>query len=252
MRNGQEAVDLAMTRLGKNNYTQTYLRSEFFNGYSDCSSMPWKCYEKAYGIYIGSWTGEQVSIGRLLFKRSKAVSYAKLTAEEMAQLQPGDLLFYGDDTADHVEMYIGNGQQIGHGYGVGPRISDTLSYAHSSGFYQARRYVDDDVKVSTNSSKQQETTTKPQHTTAKGASGIADRYDAGIAGQYTVAVDDFLNLRLSANTSSDCNIICKMYPGESVMCYGYYTTVDGIDWYYVVYNGIIGFCSSQYLERRLY
>lgn len=249
MSNGQKAVDLAMTRLGKNNYTQSYLRTEFFSGYSDCSSMPWKCYEKAYGIYIGSWTGEQVGKGRLLFKRSRSLPYAKVTAEEMSQLLPGDLLFYGDGSADHVEMYIGDGKQIGHGYGVGPRISDTLSYAHSSGFYQARRYVDDDVKVSTNNSKSQETTIKPQQSTAKGVPGIADRYDAGIAGQYTVDVDDWLNLRLSADTYSDDNILCRMYPGDKVMCYGYYTKRNEVDWYYVVYNGIVGFCSSQYLER---
>jgi len=95
-------------------------------------------YERYFGIYVGSWTGEQVTIGtRVLLGNGYMVTYDNLNS-----LKPGDLLFYGGGSAQHVEMYIGNNQQLGHGSGMGPTLKTTTEYRHSAGFYQARRYVD--------------------------------------------------------------------------------------------------------------
>ncbi|MGN0354401.1 MAG: NlpC/P60 family protein [Muricoprocola sp.] len=237
---GQKAVDLAISRQGKNQYTQSADRVNVFSGWSDCSSLCWKCFEKAYGIYIGSWTGEQVTKGRQIIKRNQAVPYARISSAELAKMQPGDLIFYGDGNAYHVEMYIGNGKQIGHGSGWGPTIKDCLSYSHSHGFYQVRRYVNDDSPM----------TNQPVVTETTGKKGIADKYDAAITGTYSVTADDYLCLRLSANTSSDSNIIEKMKPGEKISCYGYYTMSDGVKWLYAIHDGNVGFCSCEYLKKE--
>lgn len=149
--NGQAACDLALSRLKKNQYTQSSLRVQVFNGYSDCSSLVWKCFERAYGIYVGSWTGEQVSRGRQIIRRKTAVKYARLTQTDLDKMQIGDCIYYGAGSAVHVEIYLGNGQQIGHGSGIGPTIKQSLEYSHPAGVYQVRRFVADDVDLPDNS-----------------------------------------------------------------------------------------------------
>lgn len=153
---GQQAVDLALSRLGKNSYTQSSLRTQVFSGYSDCSSLVWKCYERL-GIFVGTWTGEQVKYGRRIWVNPNHSSYAALPYSALSLMAPGDCIFYGSGNAAHVEMYMGNGQQIGHGSGNGPTIKNCLNYKHKSGVYQIRRYTDDNGSTSSsfehNSSK---------------------------------------------------------------------------------------------------
>ncbi|MDO4272262.1 MAG: NlpC/P60 family protein [Eubacteriales bacterium] len=144
VRHGQKAVDLAVSRKGKNQYTQSERRIFVFDGYSDCSSLVWKCFEQAYGIYVGSWTGEQVEHGKMVTLCKNRGSYGRLSKEEISRMQPGDCIYYGSGEAKHVEMYIGNGRQIGHGSGTGPTVKNCLEYGHPSGVYQIRRFVPDD------------------------------------------------------------------------------------------------------------
>lgn len=61
-----------------------------------------------------------------------------------------------------------------------------------------------------------------------------------------------LNMRAGAGTSK--TILTVIPKGEKVTCYGYYTSVNGIRWYYVTYsnsNGVrfTGFVSSKYLKK---
>lgn len=148
----QDVVDLVLSRVGKNQYTQSSLRTQVFDGYSDCSSLQWKCYEKGAGIYIGSWTGEQITKGTMIYNNtSRATSLP-------SGLEPGDLVFFegspgghGSGTSNHVEMYIGNGQLCGHGSGIGPTVKNANSYisnAPSWGNYfsEVRRYVEPEPK----------------------------------------------------------------------------------------------------------
>lgn len=138
---GEQAVSLAKSRLGKNQYTQSEKRSQVFSGYSDCSSLFWKIYERL-GIYIGIWTGEQVLHGRQIWKNPSPGAYKALPHSAVNLMQPGDLIFYGPGDAVHVEMYMGDGQQIGHGSGKGPTIKKCIAYKHRMGVYQIRRYTD--------------------------------------------------------------------------------------------------------------
>ena len=72
--------------------------------------------------------------------------------------------------------------------------------------------------------------------------------DKSLTGTYEVTASDFLSLRAGAGTGK--TELARMQHGEKVQCYGYYTSVSGVKWLYVVYKGITGFCSSAYLKKK--
>lgn len=77
----------------------------------------------------------------------------------------------------------------------------------------------------------------------------AESFKKSIAGTYIVNTStDPLMLRSGAG--KDKPIIAKMKKGAKVQCYGYYTTVNGVKWYYIVYDGKTGFASSEYLKKK--
>lgn len=216
MANGQKAVDLAMSRVKKNQYTQSFLRVNVFSGYSDCSSLLWKCFEKAYGTYIGSWTGEQVNRGRRVLLCKNRYPYGKLTQEEINQMQIGDCIYYGSGDAYHVEMYIGDGKQIGHGSGIGPTIKNCLEYAHSRGVYQVRRFVADDR------------TKAPAITSSWKATGTA------------VCTSDDVNVRATPGGT----VLRKVNKGNRFEVDGYVSN----GWAHVNVAGTIGYIYEDYVK----
>lgn len=77
----------------------------------------------------------------------------------------------------------------------------------------------------------------------------AKSFDKSIAGTYIVNTNtDPLMLRSGAGENKD--VIAKMPKGAEVRCYGYYTSVGGVKWYYVTYNGKNGFASGKYLKKK--
>lgn len=61
-----------------------------------------------------------------------------------------------------------------------------------------------------------------------------------------------LNMRTGAGTNK--NILTVIPKGDKVTCYGYYSIVNGIKWYYVVYKNnqgveYTGFVSSEYVKK---
>lgn len=56
-----------------------------------------------------------------------------------------------------------------------------------------------------------------------------------------------LHLRAGAGTSKKSLVV--MPQGAKVRCYGYYTEVSGVNWYYLQYGNKCGFSSSQYLKK---
>lgn len=73
----------------------------------------------------------------------------------------------------------------------------------------------------------------------------AKSFDKTIAGTYKT--NSALHIRTGAGTTNQSLEV--MPKGAIVKNYGYYTTTLGIKWYYVTYNGLTGFCSSQYLTK---
>ena len=80
----------------------------------------------------------------------------------------------------------------------------------------------------------------------------AKSFSKSIAGTYKTTT--FLNIRSGAGTDKKKIILTIIPKNKKVTCYGYYTNVNGLKWYYVTYkddNGtrFNGFVSSKYLKK---
>lgn len=78
----------------------------------------------------------------------------------------------------------------------------------------------------------------------------AKSYSIDIVGTYKATA--ILNMRSGAGTSK--TVLTVVPRSDSVTCYGYYTNVDGVKWYYVTYKNskgkrFTGFVSSKYLKK---
>jgi cell wall-associated NlpC family hydrolase len=105
----------------------------------DCSGLTQAAYAKL-GYNIGRDTSAQ-------FKSGQAVGQDGNFQQTLNNLQPGDLLFYGQPGATgpnaHVAMYIGNGQVIQAAH-TGTNVSTGPVYASAASdepFLGARRYI---------------------------------------------------------------------------------------------------------------
>lgn len=123
------------SREGKNTYTQSTRRSRVDSGYSDCSSLVHWVYKEVLGINIGDDT-----VGQIRTKKLTTIDAGiRDGIPDEKKLLPGDLLFFrGSDTgrksADyvgHVEMYVGNGELSGHGFGIGPVRKNMAEYCRA-------------------------------------------------------------------------------------------------------------------------
>lgn len=79
---------------------------------------------------------------------------------------------------------------------------------------------------------------------------VAKSFSKSLAGTYITTAN--LNLRKGAGTSNA--IITTIPKGDKVTCYGYYTYLNNVKWYYVIYTNnkkstYNGFVSSQYLKK---
>ena len=75
----------------------------------------------------------------------------------------------------------------------------------------------------------------------------AEKLDTSLSGTYTVTASS-LNLRSGAGTGKA--VLTAMPKDAAVQCYGYYTSVSGTKWLYVVYGKYTGFASSKYLKKK--
>lgn len=82
-----------------------------------------------------------------------------------------------------------------------------------------------------------------------GKAEAAKSFDKSLAGTYTVNTKtDPLTLRSGAGTSK--KRLTSMPKGAKVQCYGYYTKVGSVKWLYVIYDGVTGFASGEYLKKQ--
>lgn len=104
--------------------------------------------------------------------------------------------------------------------------------------------VKDDIIVNSN------TESKPVNVASNTKIEYAKSHLKSLSGTYYTI--DNLNLRSGAGTSK--SILTVIPKGGKVTCYGYYTTVSGVKWYYVVYKNMngkeyTGFVSSKWLKK---
>lgn len=112
--------------------------------------------------------------------------------------------------------------------------------------------LNDSEHVATNltaGSKSGGTSPAPSPTPSKvSKTEVATGFSRSLAGTYKVNTNsDPLMLRSGAGTNK--TVLASMPKGSKVQNYGYYSTSNGTKWLYVVYNGIVGFCSSIYLKK---
>lgn len=134
-----KAVELALSRKGKNQYTQdASKRLKVDQGYSDCSSFVRWCYLKAISEDIGGNTVSQITNKKLA---EVCLAKSGQPADE-GKLLPGDLLYFmGTDASrpyrvGHVEMFISKNKLLGHGSGIGPtekKMNDYCTSRNKSG-----------------------------------------------------------------------------------------------------------------------
>lgn len=145
----EDVVQLVLSRVGKNTYSQDgALRERVFDeptGYSDCSSLMWKAFERGAGIQIGTWTGDQMGHGSLVWRNPDYEDVFSVEMQRDSGAQRGDLVFWGPndspEASTHVEMYLGNDQFVGHGSGIGPKIKTASAYTHTGKLVEVRRYL---------------------------------------------------------------------------------------------------------------
>lgn len=73
----------------------------------------------------------------------------------------------------------------------------------------------------------------------------AKSFDKTLHGNYKTTAN--LNMRAGAGTSK--KILTIIPKDGKVTCYGYYTSINGVKWYYVTYKTFSGFVSSKYLKK---
>lgn len=150
----KQIVNIMKSIERKNKYSQSqYYRYRIDRGYGDCSSTVQWAYKLGANINPGSYT-----VAQILAVNGKDVDFAttKRYIPRERKLQPGDLIFFKGGNPNrpyqvgHVEMYIGDGKLMGHGYGIGPTVKDMKAYCRArhkkgKGYIKARRWIEHDI-----------------------------------------------------------------------------------------------------------
>lgn len=141
----QQVCDLYRSWAGKFRYSQGAGRLDPVNsGVGDCSSTIYAAYKQITGINVGTWTGDMSTKGTL-------ITSGKGKTLPFAQMQPADLVLINwngtnsESGVGHVELYMGNGQIMGHGGGshtMGPWLKeDPSTYLSAKCTWWIRRYL---------------------------------------------------------------------------------------------------------------
>jgi len=136
---GQKAAEWMLQHVGAFYYSQdAWVRSHMNeSGGGDCSSA-------VITAYVDTGTPVE-TMGGLGYTGTLARAGTPVPLDE-SQMKNGDLILITwsgyNPTYDHVEMYIGGGQTIGHGGpGRGPNVHSLGNIIGSSSMHDVRRYV---------------------------------------------------------------------------------------------------------------
>lgn len=144
--------ELLSSIIGKNNYDQgnRYNVDATLKGASrgsaDCSSTVQWALKTGAGVDPGGDTGAQIDskLGQWV---DGPYEFGRNGNPSLNNLAVGDLMFYGKSGSSkskkvsHVEMYWGDGNRIGHGSGIGPRVSPYTAKGSSQQYLGAKRFI---------------------------------------------------------------------------------------------------------------
>lgn len=167
--------------------------------------------------------------------------------------QPGDQIFFGSGLSDvwHTGIVVDvDDEKV---YTVEGNSSDGVasrSYSLKDKTIVGYGRPAYDKKGSKTATEKKPKETKPASKPASGSSkkaAPAQSFSEKLAGTYKTT--DALNMRVNAGTKYA--LILTIPAGKKVQNYGYFTKdADGVKWLYVVYNGTVGFCHSQWLKKQ--
>lgn len=138
-------VSWGKARIGAYYYTNGPARvNPEVTGGTDCSGFVKAMYLAVAGIKLGQLTSAQYIQGRRIASGTGALN--------MSLLRPGDLIYFhwanprwnSGKVTDHVEMYIGSGNSIGHpGPGRGARILGLAPQIANADRWWVQRHIED-------------------------------------------------------------------------------------------------------------
>lgn len=138
---GAKAVEWMKSRIMKFAYRQAPGRLDpDRSGFTDCSGSIYRAYMDTSGINPGTWTGDQYNRGTAVIPRGSGT----MSAAQQSMLKPGDMIVIswggGYPHTDHVEMFVGPGQTIGHGGpNRGPHIN-SIGMLSGAAWWTVRRH----------------------------------------------------------------------------------------------------------------
>lgn len=117
------------------------------------------------------------------------------------------------------------------------------------------KYIAGEVNKRLSGGAQQAMPSKPATQPPAGCSGAstskkcaaAKSFSKSVAGTYTATGNVYMRY-VPGQITSD-NIVCTVKVAEQVRCYGYYTTIGGVKWFYCAYAGKVGYISGKYLKK---
>jgi len=168
--------------------------------------------------------------------------------------QKGDIIFYdwddngvGDNTghSDHVGIVVevnGTSLKIIEG-----NMDNAVGYRNIkvNGKYIRGYGIPNYASNATSTNTNKTTSSKVKVDTAK-------HFSASIAGAYKATTG--LNLRSGAGKTKKNVVLTVISEGDTVNCYGYYNTFNGVKWYYVAYKNkkgktYLGYVLNKYFKK---
>lgn len=168
--------------------------------------------------------------------------------------QKGDVIFYDWDDS-------GIGDNVGHSDHVGivAEVNGTSLKIIEGNMDNAVKYRN--IKVNNryirgygipNYASKATSTSANKTSSSKVKVDVAKHFSESIAGAYKTTTG--LNLRSGAGKTKKNVVLTVVSKGDTVNCYGYYNTFNGVKWYYVAYKNkkgetYLGYVSSKYLKK---
>ena len=137
----QTLYDLMTGLEGTLQYSQAQnRRTNIEGGYCDCSGLTWWLYQQI-GMNIGSWTeGQLDDFGTVVLQGSGQIDINQLVVGDLILINWGSV---SGRRVQHVEMYIGDDVNMGHGGSpfIGPTRKTTSNYGQQGVNWYIKRYL---------------------------------------------------------------------------------------------------------------
>lgn len=220
----------------------------------DCSSLVRQCIKEATGVDVGDFA----TSGQPAVLNKSGLFQPQMTYTPGMTLYVGDVLV--TKTSGHTVIVVVGDSRGGSssktdksdGKSLQQLVQDIIDGKYGNGAARQKKVEAEGwnyatVKAAVNAALGKSNVNNIPHSqliTKTSKTDSAQSKDTSLAGSYRVTTG--LNLRKGPG---DRPIILTMPANSVVRMYGYFTLLNGVKWFYVDYEGTVGFCSSQYLKK---